>query len=111
MSVSRHQNTVLRNTKILSNSSKNVAKSVYLVTILSNEKYILYEIKEVEVGDCLLPLSSDFSNLASYYLKTYRLKFCKAIILPIVLCGCKMSLTKGKTGTEGGENRVLRRIF
>jgi hypothetical protein len=110
--VSRHQNTALRNIKILSNSSKNVAKSVYLVTILSSEKYILDEIKEVAIGDCLLPQSSDLFNLSAYYLKTYRLKFYKAIILPIVLRWFKMwSLAKGKTQIEGGQNGVLRRIF
>jgi hypothetical protein len=66
------------NIKVVSNASGIVAKSVYLVTILSNDN-ILDEFRDGNRG---LLATSEFRslNLPAYCLKTYRLKFYKAIL-------------------------------
>jgi hypothetical protein len=99
--------------KIANRSFEDVARFKYLGTMLTDQNYIYEEIKSrLNMGNACY--HSVQSLLPSCLLsRNVKVKICKTIILPVVLCGCETwsLMLREEHRLRVLENRVLRRIF
>jgi hypothetical protein len=114
MIMSHHPNSGQnQNIRIDNESFENVAEFKYLGMTLINQNDIHDEIKnKLNPGNAYC---HSVQNLLSSCLtsKNLKIKICKTVILPVMLCGCETwSLTlREEHSVRGFENRVLWRIF
>jgi hypothetical protein len=106
MLLSHHQNVDQnQDIKIANRSFGNVSQFTYLGMTVTNQNLIQEEIKRrLNSGNACYHLCSRLLS------KNLKIRICKTIILPVVLCGCETwSLTLREVhGLRVFENRVLR---